>query len=93
MKHFDPFEHYSEDSSCIFSQNSVPLTETSSFSPYEEMLDPFALVKDEVSEISNRLRSTVVSEVHALNCTPILNYTVRAVRFVALLTLYLQHGS
>ncbi|XBI29183.1 hypothetical protein VPH35_053225 [Triticum aestivum] len=35
--------------------------------PYqEEMLDPFALVKDEVSEISNRLRLTVVSEVPEL---------------------------
>ena len=30
------------------------------------MLDPFALVKDEVSEISNRLRLTVVSEVPEL---------------------------
>lgn len=56
-------------------KNFVLLIVTFSFSVQEEMLDPFALVKDEVSEISNKLRSVAVSEVHALNCTPILNYT------------------
>lgn len=40
------------------------------------MLDPFALVKDEVSEISNRLRSTVVSEVPEL--TSAAGYFFRA---------------
>uniref|UniRef100_J3MR25 Uncharacterized protein n=1 Tax=Oryza brachyantha TaxID=4533 RepID=J3MR25_ORYBR len=32
----------------------------------KELLDPFALIKDEVSEISNRLRSLVVAEVPEL---------------------------
>ncbi|KAF6982374.1 hypothetical protein CFC21_000771 [Triticum aestivum] len=41
-----------------------------------KMLDPFALVKDEVSEISNRLRSTVVSEVPEL--TSAAGYFFRA---------------
>ncbi|BAT04192.1 Os08g0193100, partial [Oryza sativa Japonica Group] len=31
-----------------------------------ELLDPLALIKDEVSEISNRLRSMVVAEVPEL---------------------------
>ncbi|KAM3309657.1 hypothetical protein ACQJBY_030752 [Aegilops geniculata] len=42
----------------------------------EEMLDPFSLVKDEVSEISNKLRSTVAAEVPEL--TSAAGYFFRA---------------
>ncbi|KAG8085603.1 hypothetical protein GUJ93_ZPchr0010g9830 [Zizania palustris] len=52
-------------SSCCFhstrhqtSREGVPMA--------KELLDPFALIKDEVSEITNRLRSMVVAEIPEL---------------------------
>ncbi|XP_047072719.1 solanesyl-diphosphate synthase 1, mitochondrial-like isoform X1 [Lolium rigidum] len=63
-------------SSSCYCDNTRHQTSGGAGSTAKEMLDPFALIKDEVSEITYRLRSMVVSEVPEL--TSAAGYFFRA---------------